>query len=1052
DFYVPRYYTAAGNRIEIRSGSSYPGGAERDDCAGTGTTNTCTYLEEIQNFANWFQYYRSRELVAKSAIGGVVADLQDIRVGYETINRRTHEEVADLNEEYWSGEKKELLDTIYEVNSSGGTPLRRALDDAGRILGCNYSGRACPALPAPQGSCQQNFTLIFSDGYWNGPTISYGNTDSDGAGPFDGGKYADTQADVLADVAMHYYENDLFPAEPDDVPVTNADTRGVGPNVFTSTTMHQHVKTYTIAFGITGAVNIAAAEAADPTQPFTWPGVFSAATAKVDDMLHAAINGRGRFLNAGDPQELQTAIETAFLEFTQAASSTSAVAFNSTSLRSDTLLFRGFYDLRARTGELTATKVDVLTGQLALTPDWKASELLDASHPSGIPANSRTIATYDRVNRDGVPFRYANLNADQQAVMTNNMVDYIRGDRSFEQPAGNLRKRPDLSGLLGDIVNSSPIFVGEPRAFNRDQAPYPTGTGDFYSDFVNNVKARQALVYVGANDGMLHGFDAQTGREEVAYVPNLIMDQTLDNNNRLSSFTSSFYLHEYFVDLTPRFNDVYMSPDGSSGAQWLTALVGGIGAGGKGFYALNVTDPVVFGTEAGVANSVLWEFTDEDDTYPLRPDGTPLTDLAGNMLFDPLGKPVKDLGVSLSLPTIAMSNVSAAGEQRWVAIFGNGPNSTAGVATLFVLYMDGGFGGWTPNTDFIKIPTPAGPPIPPHPLAGTPNGLGSPSAVDIDLNGTVDLVYAGDYLGNLWRFDMRDPLPSNWKAVLVFTATYDDGVTVKEQPILSAPLVTKHPTKPGFLVSVGTGSFFSDADGRSTDIQSIYTIWDDIRVPLPYTAQPNSKNLRLVQQELENRVDDRVNPPQTRRVIPSANSVAYDEETPSSIGTYGWYVDLNMPRAALTTSGAPNPDLSGNPPPDAQFPGERAVRRLLVRDGNLFTTTVLPATDETSCFGARPGSILIFDIATGGDPGRPLIDFNLDGVIDDLDLVDGYSGGILFSYSDLDGALVDLSTLGGSGDTDFLFVSGGKDTKAYKTADLEDPKQGRQSWTQLREE
>jgi type IV pilus assembly protein PilY1 len=1055
NYYIPRYYQPDGTLVEIRVGNSYNGGDERDDCAGTGITNLCTYDEEIQNFANWFQYYRSREIVAKAAIGSVVADLQDIRVGYETINRRSDEPIADLNEYYWEGEKKELLDTIYNVNSSGGTPLRRALNDAGTILGCNHLTKPCPALPVPEGICQQNFTLLFSDGYWNGVSPLVGNQDTDGAGPFDGGKYADNFSNYLADVAMSYYENDLFPAVEDAVPVTNADLAGAPVGTFAGPTMHQHMKTYTIAFGVNGALDIPTVVSTAPGGAIAWPDVNSTATAKIDDMLHAAVNGRGRFLNAGDPQELQNSIETAFLEFTQAASSTSAAAFNSTSLREDTLLYRGFYDLRNRTGELTATEVDETTGALAPAPTWTAAELLDASHPSGVAAANRIITSYDAIAKDGIAFRYGEFNANQTATLSMNQTDYIRGERAFEEPNGSLRQRLANKGLLGDIVNSSPVYVGKPRAFNRDQEPYPASPGNFFSDFVADVEDRTPIVYVGANDGMLHGFNAETGIEEFAYVPNMIIDNSLDFGNRLDSFTSSFYLHDYYVDLTPRLNDAFMRPSAVSAKEWLTVIVGGLGAGGKGYYALNVTDPdVQFVTEGSAAQSVLWEFTDADDTYPLLPDGSPLGGAVG-AISDPNGNPVKDLGYSLSSPVVTMSNLVSGGEQEWVAIFGNGPNSTAGIATLFVLKMDGGHNGWTYGSDFVKLPTTAGVPLPGQQLEGYPNGLGSPAAVDIDLNGTVDLVYAGDRLGNLWRFDMRDPNQNNWTTVKVFQATYDNGAIDVIQPILSAPLVTKHPQKRGFLITFGTGSFIADGDGESTDIQSIYTIWDNYEVAAPPTALPNSKSLRLVEQVITNVVDDSNNPALTRRIFQNSQNVNYTEEAPGVPGVLGWYIDLDMQRAVNTLSGAVNPDASGEAPPSPQFPGERAIRRLLFRDGNIFTTTVIPASDETSCFGARPGSILIFNGLTGGDPVAPLIDFNLDGVVDENDLVDingdKFSGGILFGYEDLDGALVDLSTLGGSGDTDFLFVSGGKDTKAYKTADIVDEKTGRQSWTQLRE-
>ncbi|NKB99259.1 MAG: hypothetical protein GKR90_12300 [Pseudomonadales bacterium] len=447
----------------------------------------------------------------------------------------------------------------------------------------------------------------------------------------------------------------------------------------------------------------------------------------------------------------------------------------------------------------------------------------------------------------------------------------------------------------------------------------------------------------------------------------------------------------------------------------------------------------------------MWEFGEDDDTYPLDSSGNPLGGAVG-AITDPAGQPVKDLGYSMSLPTVAMSNIADTDtEQEWIAIFGNGPNSTSGIATLFVLFMDKGRDGWG-SGDFTKITTDYGVPLPGEELEGYPNGLGSPTAVDIDLNGTTDYVYAGDRLGNLWRFDLTSTTASNWEAIRVFQATYETSPGVETiQPILTRPLVVKHPAQAGFLITFGTGSFVTEEDGGNTDIQSIYTIWDELGANPP-TANSNTKDERLVAQTLTNVVDDSGTVNQTRRILTS-NAVEYASET-GSPGTYGWYIDLDVERATETTGGATNPDTAGSGT-GPQYPGEKAIRRFLFRDGVIITTTVLPATDETSCFGARPGAILIMDGLTGGDPGDAIIDFNTDTYINEGDLVtvDGqtYSGGLLFDYTDLDGALVDLSTLGGEGDTDFLFVSGGNDTVSYRIRDLNDAKTGRLSWTQLQQ-
>ncbi len=365
--------------------------------------------------------------------------------------------------------------------------------------------------------------------------------------------------------------------------------------------------------------------------------------------------------------------------------------------------------------------------------------------------------------------------------------------------------------------------------------------------------------------------------------------------------------------------------------------------------------------------------------------------------------------------------------------------------------MDKGLDGWSPG-DFLKLHTGYGVPAAPSSLAGYPNGLGSPAAVDRDLNGTVDWVYAGDRLGNLFRFDLSDSDPSNWTVTRIFTATYTNTLgETTVQPILTAPLVIKHPTQQGFIVIFGTGSYSTRDDAESGDIQSIYAIWDR-GSNAPATAFADTKATRLVKQTITNVVDDSVSPPVTRRIV-SKNPVGYQLADATTPGTYGWYVDLDMPRATSTLSGAGNPDTSGRSPPEAQYPGEKAIRRFLFRDGVIVTTTVLPALDEFSCFGTRPGSILLFDAVTGGDAGKPVVDFNTDGVVDDQDLLDvsgeSFTSGMLFNQSDLDGQLVDLSVRGGEGDSDFLFVSGGNDTHAFRILPPSDRRTGRLSWREL---
>jgi type IV pilus assembly protein PilY1 len=1058
DLYIPFYYATSlenpresdtwDEKIVITADNApFPGGPDRDDCRDDGNPLECSYEQEIQNFANWFQYYRSREYVTKGSMGSVIAEVQDIRVGYETISATTSEDVAEMNDLYSQGEKKELLDNVYAVDSYGGTPLRQALDRASKILGCQV-GSDCPALPEPEGQCQQNFVLLFTDGYWNGGAGVSANTDINGDGDFDGGRYADDVRATLADTAMEYYENDLFPGVDDGVPIGIRDIQGAPEGTFDGVdAMHQHIKTYAIAFGVTGTIEPSEPQNTPVGNAYGWTDPFDGSLEKIDDLVHAALNGRGDFLSAGNPAELQAAFESAFLEFTQAASSASAAAFNSTSLRDGTLLYRGFYDLRTRTGELTATEVDN-AGILSAEPSWYASEKLD---PGNIQPANRVLVTYNPLLERGVEFVHSKLAPVQQITMTEAQVDFMRGDRSNEQPTGELREREPSGALLGPIVNSSPVFVGAPRAINRDQSPFPTD--DLYSTFTDSVKDRLPVVYVGSNDGMLHGFNAATGLEVFGFVPNKILDSSVGYSNKLNEFSSPFYYHNYYVDLSPRLNDVYMRPRASGAKQWMTTLVGGLGAGGKGFFALNVNDPdTMFASDSAAVDAVLWEFTDDDDTYPVDDAGLPLGGSVG-AITDPNGDPVKDLGYAVSAPLVQMTNFQDGGtpaRNEWAAIFGNGANSTSGIAKLFVLFMDRGLDGWDDAGDFVKISTGFGVPLTGEQLEGYPNALGSPTSIDADLDGTVDYVYAGDRIGNLFRFDLTSDDPDDWHAVRLFTATYNDGVQDVVQPITQRPLVVKNPDGIGFIVIFGTGSLLTSDDSGSTEIQSIYGIWDRL-TSNPATAADDTKSTRLVEQTITNVVDDTVSPAQTRRVV-SRNAVEYVADG-ADPGTYGWYIDLDMPRATTTLTGGVNPDITGNAPPDAQFPGEKAVRRLVFRNGAVITTTVLPASDETSCFGARPGSILVFDAFNGGDAIKPVIDFNTDGVVSESDLVDidgeSYSAGLLFNQDDLDGSLVDLSTLGGEGDTDFLFVSGGNDTVSYRIVGIQADRTGRLSWVEL---
>jgi len=403
--YLPYYWTTTavapnrpawnerGTQVVIQGdgplpNNKYPGGISRLDCSvDDGNPLECTLQQELQNFANWFSYYRSREFTAKAALGRAIADTTNLRMGYAVLNNSNDRQaIASLNSSFRAGHKADLLERIYATTSGGRTPLRRALSRAGRHFECvagdsfGSTGTtlpgspACPVLPVPEGQCQNNFTLLFSDGTWNGRSSDINvsdrqNTDSTASTSgaentaFDGGVFADNVSGTLADIAMHYYERDLHPSLSDGVPTGARDTSlaPVGSFLNEDEVMHQHMKTYTVGFGVVSNVELSDLPntGVNPdtglpninfAQSFAWPNPFFSSAAKIDDMLHAALNGRGQFLQANNPVLLAQAFQDAFEEFSDGSVSVSAVAFGSTRLRAGTVQYRGFFNLGGSSG------------------------------------------------------------------------------------------------------------------------------------------------------------------------------------------------------------------------------------------------------------------------------------------------------------------------------------------------------------------------------------------------------------------------------------------------------------------------------------------------------------------------------------------------------------------------------------------------------------------------------------------------------------------------------------------------------------------------------
>lgn len=506
----------------------------------------------------------------------------------------------------------------------------------------------------------------------------------------------------------------------------------------------------------------------------------------------AATGGTSNAFFASDPVALNSAFATIAQDITSKTGAASSVTLNTGTWNSGAHVYQARFNSGDWSGQLLAYAVGP-SGTLAATATWDAGQVINSQNWD----SGRNILTYKAsapFGSRGIPFRWpadpstpgaTELDTTLIAWLNKNMagtvdgygnlrLNYIRGDASQECLSCTPRFRPRPTSKLGDIATSSPVYVGAPAFYYP-----PTLETVDYASFYSAHASRPPVLYVGANDGMLHAFDATSGAELFAYVPTPVY-------KNFGAFTDPGYSHRYFVDGTPTVGDVFY------GGAWHTILLGSLRGGGQGIFALDITDPSTF-NEANASNIVRWEFTDADDP---------------------------DLGYTYGQPIIVKVRTGAS-TSRWAAIFGNGYNNTeadgaassTGHAVLYVVDIEDG-------SLIKKITTKAGSPA-------TPNGLATPAAIDIDGDYIVDYVYAGDLQGNLWKFDLTNNNPSTWKSAFMSGSTpqplFSTGSTTK--PIMVRPDVSPHP-QGGYLVTFGTGSYIATGDNSTTYVQTIYGIWD----------------------------------------------------------------------------------------------------------------------------------------------------------------------------------------------------------------------------------
>jgi type IV pilus assembly protein PilY1 len=608
---------------------------------------------------------------------------------------------------------------------------------------------------------------------------------------------------TLADVAMYYYQTDLRAAGLSNC--TGALGTDVCPNNVSGTVddaahsygdsaTWQHMTTFTLGLGANGFLRYDASyltqlsgdffDITNSSKDWSTPTVSDSGGGpeNIDDLWHAAVNGRGQYFNAGDPTSLANGLNSALDKIKAVTGAASAASTSSLQpVAGDNDIFVAQFTTQQWVGDVLSFRIDPTNGTISTTPTWSAKTRLDAQTAASRtiyyrnPGGGAALRTFTAANlsTDGyissfqgfcskagaggasAPSQCVDLNPADTASANSaaSLVNYLRGDQSMDyyRPRDN---------LLGDIINASPLYVGKP-GFRY--------TENNYQAFVTANATRRAVVLAAANDGMVHAFDRLTGDELWAYIPSFVMPNLYKLADRAYSNN-----HSYFVDGSPQMGDVFV------GGAWKTIVVGGLNAGGRGYYALDVTDP---------ANpKQMWEFRNDN------------------------------LGLTFGNPIITKRR-----DGTWVVVFASGYNNVSpgdGNGHLFVLNAETG-ALMTQLDTFTAGTTGAG-------STTTPSGLSKINTwVDSELVNVSKRFYGGDLLGNLWRFDIDGEVAPNNAALRLAQLTSNDGTA---QPITTKPSLAEvvHNGSRYPVVFVATGKYLGTTDLSDNRVQSIYAIKDPL--------------------------------------------------------------------------------------------------------------------------------------------------------------------------------------------------------------------------------
>lgn len=1026
------YTPAPGSENEVWRSTNYV----RHTWNGS-SPNNMTDADKL-NFAHWFTYWRSSYLATRGILGNLVNTLKNrdlldrFRIGiyhYDASGRKVVNVMAPVGasrSDKAANLESRLASIIYDFNSDFVNYNQNDVVDYYKTYAA-YRDDPTDTRAAATGarSCRRNYEIMITPDYQKMtsqtgkstaisrafPAAELGDYDGDGVGA------------LWGDVGAYAYKTDLV-----DLPNT------LLPGTRDQAT-HQHLVRYIVGPATKGRwfnSSITTTAAADQLfQQKTTDDWYNLGQRRdqlydADDLWHMALNSRGFFYNSSDVNNAVANMLNAFNDILLNNTTGSAVATNTTSLSQGGQIYQATVENNWR-GHLLSYQVSRVTNNENKTilnisygtPLWDLANKLSiqATQP-----DARNIITYSKDHRQGVPFTWNSVGNTLQGVFTGmltevlptttipeaersdvaaKVMNYIRGDVSCEDGAATLcrltdegiqytfRKRSLVRGntnpfalntstdpgvdngnsggrnVLGDIANSSPWYVLQPQMDVSD-VDYPGYNAFRVSDSVND---RPGMIYVGANDGMLHAVRVSDGTELFAYIPSFVHDN-------LPLLASKSYSHKFYVDGSPFSAEVDMEGDGTG---WTTVLAGGGNKGGKGYYLLDITDPTGF-TQENASTKVLWEFTSEnigaDDQADLH--------YTYNI---PVAMPDQTTRTGQARQIVRL-NTSAGQPAKWGLIVGNGyPEDASQRACLFIIYMNSrpGDSNWVPDTHYKKI------------CAGKrdysgrekgvdTNGLSSPTPFDLDGNGTADVVYAGDLNGNMWRFDIQDANPAQWKVGLQeagATCSSEPHAcsplfvsrdhTRKRQPIIAPPEVTFYSKGAigGQLVLWGTGKLLENADRGDTATQSYYAVWDRSTPSITAFKLSNLNRANLTARtftQLDQNVGTEASPrivttrTQASRTILSYCSTASLDACGDDV--LGWYWDMTEA-------------------------GERLTGRSSLIDGVALFNTLVPAIDASGdldpCAYGGTGWLMGLDAVNGNMTDFPVFDLNMDGVIDSAD-------------------------------------------------------------------